>query len=127
MAEQQPAEDGPRIEWETASVSDGRLQVEVAGELPKHWRARFEQVLERLQRASHGEERWGEVRMRKGEIRVADVAEGGEGDLRHLLESVVLEVGAGDDRDAAPESTKSPDQERDERLTSAFRAFGADG
>ena len=45
-------EDGPHgeIDWTTAAVRDGRLTVEIAGELSGEWSARVQEVAERLDR-----------------------------------------------------------------------------
>ena len=110
----------PAIAWEEAEVHDGELHVGLDSEAPRGWAARFRSVLARL--AQDGEPRWGRISVSRREIRVAEVSEGGEADLRHLLDSVLLQVNS----DLAPEGDEedgqlSPDQQRDARMTDAFR------
>jgi hypothetical protein len=117
-------EDAPHIEWDSAEVSDARLRVALGGEIPKHWARRFAEVLQRLGPA--GEERWGAVKIAKGEITVADLSEGCETDLRHQLESALLQANAdlGAVRDdGARVGGDSPEEQRDGRMTVAFREF----
>jgi hypothetical protein len=115
----------PGLAWDEADVHDGELQLPLTAEAPRGWAARFRELLERLG-DDDGEGRWGKVSVSRSEVKVADVAEGGEKDLRHLLESVLLQVNT----DFAPEDEQraapSPGQQRDARLAESFRAF-ADG
>jgi hypothetical protein len=117
--------DETHIDWGSATVGDGRLTVALAGKPSSEWRARVQRVLERLHSSGSG---WGAIRVGKKKVTVEDVSAGSEGDLRHLLESAVLQAnadladtdaggegGAGDERSAA-----------DQRMTDAFRSF-ADG
>jgi hypothetical protein len=69
-------------------------------------------VIERLHR---GASAWGEIKVTKSKLRVAGVAAGTESDLRHFLESAVLQAGA----NLADEDRSEDDQ----RMTDAFRAF----
>lgn len=117
------SESSPRIEWASAEVEDGELQVELAGELPKGWAKRFGAVFARL--GADGEQRWGEARVKKGRLLVGGLTEGCEADLRHELESALQQANADllageDDREQSPED--GPDA----RMTAAFRSF-ADG
>ena len=121
MAASEP-EQLPQIDWQEAEVHDGELHVALSVQAPHGWAARFRSVLARL--AQEGEDRWGRISVSRREIKVADVAEGGEGDLRHLLESVLVQVNA----DLAPEEDElqaepSPEQQRDERQSETFRSF----
>jgi len=113
----------PLIDWQSASVASGELRVELAGKPPKGFKARFAEVVRRLRAA--GSDPWGEVVLAHGEIRVQEVPEGCEDDLRHVLESVVQQVGA----DLAPppehDGEKSAQERRDEQMTEAFRSFAA--
>jgi hypothetical protein len=114
------SEQLPQIAWQEAEVHDGELHVALSQPAPQGWAKRFRAVLARL--GQEGEDRWGRVSVSRREIRVADVAEGGEGDLRHLLESVLAQVNA----DLSPEeqpAEPSAEVQRDERLTEAFRGF----
>jgi hypothetical protein len=116
-------ERAPAIAWEEAEVHDGELHVGLDAEAPRGWASRFRAVLARL--SQEGKPRWGRISVSRREIRVAEVDEGGEEDLRHLLESVLRQVNA----DLAPEEQEaeepaSPEQQRDARMTDAFRGFG---
>ena len=79
------------VEWASASVEDARLSVGLSGKPSDEWREAFERVLGRLEKPNAG---WGEVEVGKRKLHVADVQAGQEGDLRHLLESVVLQANA---------------------------------
>lgn len=122
MSEQAGVETAPQIDWTSAEVSDGELTVAFVGEVPKGWVARLKALLERL--GQTGSEQWGQIKVSKGKIAVEDLREGSEPDLRHLLESAVLQANA----DLAPHeedpvSEESPERARDGRMTAAFRAF----
>ncbi len=108
------------IDWGTASVDDGRLTVAFEGKPDSEWRERFEAVIDRLRRPSA---RFGKVEVGKGKLKVSDVEPGSESDLRHLLESALLQANADeapDDEDGAPDEQRSDD---DQGMTDAFRAF----
>jgi hypothetical protein len=112
------------IDWSSAKVEDGELTVGLSDKPSKKWATRFEGVLQRL--ASHGSSPFGvELAPRKGTLTVAGVEEGQEPDVRHLLESAVVQVNSDvateDDEDEGDEEEHS---ERDRRMTDAFRAFG---
>jgi hypothetical protein len=124
MSEQAGVETAPQIDWASAEVSDGELTVGIVGDVPKGWVARLKALLERL--GQTGSERWGPIKVAKGRITVGELADGAEPDLRHLLESAILQANA----DLAPEEEsdeaagqESPERARDGRMTSAFRAF----
>ncbi len=115
----------PQLAWEEAEVHDGELHLALTPDAPRGWAPRFRSLLARL--GADGEGRWGRISVSRRELKVADINEGGEGDLRHLLESVLLQVNtefAPDD--GQDEAARSPEEERDARLTESFRAF-ADG
>ena len=122
MSEQAGAET-PQIDWTSAEVSDGELTVGISGDVPKGWVARLKALLERL--GQTGSERWGPIKVAKGKISVEDLQDGAESDLRHLLESAILQANA----DLAPQDEpdeagqESPERARDGRMTAAFRAF----
>jgi hypothetical protein len=119
-------DDAPRIDWQSAEVSDGELHVEVAGTIPKGWARRFSDVLARL--TPEGETRWGAVKVAKRQITVRELSEGSEADLRHELESTLLQANADLDTletdQAATESSST--EQRDERMAEAFRGFAED-
>jgi hypothetical protein len=107
------------IDWESAEVDDGRLTVGLTGEPPSGWTKRVGHVVERLERPSNA---WDKVKVTKARIRVDGVRPGAEEELRHFLESAVLQANA----DLRPDDDESSDDERsddDQRMTDAFRAF----
>jgi hypothetical protein len=102
------------IDWSSAEVRDGRLTVELTEKPSKEWRERLAEVVERL---GHGG-----VALDKQRLSVEGVEPGGEADVRHLLESAVLQVNA----DLAPDEPADDGDERsdaDREMTEAFRAF----
>ena len=78
-----------KIDWSSAEIEGATLRVALTGTSSKAWKQRFESVLALLE-TTHG--RWGETRLTKKGIEVADVQPGAETELRHFLESVVLQV-----------------------------------
>ncbi len=121
---------GPRrIDWGTAVVEDCTLEVELTRSRSKDWSARFERVVALLETPHSG---WGRVRLAKNRLRVKDATEGAEAELRHFLESAVIEANSeldGDgepDRRATEEGDRDPAAERDRRMTETFRAFAAE-
>jgi hypothetical protein len=122
------ADPEPRnIDWATAEIQNATLSVELTGASSKVFKQRFERVLALLDTAhSH----WGDVRVKRTGIRVADVQQGAEGELRHFLESIVLE--ANSELTSPEESTNGAEDETspideavqaDRQMTAAFRAF----
>jgi hypothetical protein len=79
------------IEWASAEVHDGDVTLELSGKNSKAWRERFDTVLRLLGPSGGG---WGEVELAKGSIRVKSLQPQAEGDLRHFLESLVVQVNA---------------------------------
>ncbi len=117
-----------KIDWSSAEIEDTALRITLTGRSSKAFRQRFESVLALLG-TTHG--RWGETHLTKDGIEVSDVQPGAETELRHFLESVVLEVnselpeperGAGDADDAQIEEAARADRQ----MATAFRAFADD-
>lgn len=79
----------PQIDWASAEVHGGEVTVELNGKIAKDWRERFAAVLHLLGPSSGG---WGEVKLVKRTISVPGLQPQAEGDLRHFLESVVVQV-----------------------------------
>jgi hypothetical protein len=108
------------VEWGSATVGDGRLSVELSAPRPKGWTERFEAVVERLERPGRG---YGAVTAGKRKVHVDDVTPGAEDDVRHFLESAVLQanaaVGAEEPEDDEDEDASSEDEE----MTARFRSF----
>jgi hypothetical protein len=107
------------IDWSQASVDGGSLPVPFAGKTPKKWTDRLEDVAGSLTRGGHG---WGEVSVGRKKLRVDDVTPGCEADLRHFVESAVLQANA----DVSVEDEDDSDEERsdaDQQMTESFRSF----
>jgi hypothetical protein len=122
--------DAPHLEWNATAVRDGTVTVPIAGERPKGWKATFERTATLL-----GGGRWGEVSLKKENVKVAGVGEGSEEELRFFLDGVIQEANAahvetGEDDEAQSADDASPDEgdggdDADARMTSRFREFGA--
>lgn len=114
-----------QIQWGSTQIDDATLEVELTGAPSKAWRARFQSVLALLD-TPHSN--WGKVRLTKKGIKVTDLQQGSESELRHFLESIVLQANS----DTAPQpdhqDNDGDDQEPDpdEQMTATFRAFVAD-
>ncbi len=119
------ADPEPRhIDWASAQIEGGTLTVELTGKGSKAWKARFENVLALLD-TPHTT--WGEVRLHKSTVKVAGVQQGGEPELRHFLESVVLQANS-DTQPEAPEDDAEDDDasgelDVDEQMTATFKTF----
>jgi hypothetical protein len=116
------AVDETQIDWAQATVDDGQLTAPLAGEPTKKWAERVESVLERLH---PGGSAWGAIKVTKKKVTVDGVTAGAEADLRHLLESAVLQANA----DLATPPDEGGEDERsdeDQQMTDAFRAFAPD-
>jgi hypothetical protein len=117
-------EEHPRAEldWASSSVEDGELTVPLAGGPPSEWTDRLGKVVERLYRSGSG---FGAVKVMRKRLRVASVKPGAEADVRHFLDSAVLQVNA----DFAPRDDDEADEgrtEADSRMTAVFRSFADD-
>ena len=117
------------IDWGSAEIEDARLTVDLTGASSKAWKQRFESVLALLE-TPHS--RWGDVRLGKGGIRVAEVQRGTETELRHFLESIVLQVNSElpeseeAQQDAEEEKLADKEAQADRQMTAAFRTFADD-
>jgi hypothetical protein len=114
-----------KIDWGTAEIEEGTLAFELAGASSKAWKQRFESVLALLE-TSHS--RWGEVSITRKGIRVAGVGQGVETELRHFLESIVMQVNSElpqpeESTEAAEEAHVDEGARVDQQMTTAFRAF----
>ncbi len=116
-----------QIDWASAEIKDRALTVRLTGKAGRGWAMHFNGVLGLLEQNAA---RWGEITVRKDTIEVADVQEGSEGDLRHLLESALLQVNAdfepNPDRDA-PEAAHDPERAIEEGMSDTFRGFAERG
>ncbi len=120
-----PAPAYRQIDWSSAEVLDGALSVGLTGTAAKRWSEHFDGVLALL---AQGNGKWGEVTLTKEAVAVASVSEDSQEELRHFLESVVLQVNSElglepDPEDAQP--TEEPQKAADQRLTESFRAFAS--
>ena len=115
-----------QIQWGSAEVEDATLTVALTGRAANAWKARFENVLTMLDTPHNG---WGEVRAVKKALKVNDLEQGSESELRHFLESAVLQANS----DTATGTCASHDGRieddepgPDEQMTAAFRAFATE-
>jgi hypothetical protein len=119
-----------KLSWSQAEVNDAALSVPLDGEVPKGWKQSFERTVVLL-----GSGGWGEVKLRKGKVLVADVAPGSEEKLRHHLDAVVAQANAtlgldDDDEDEPEDDEDGQDDGEDEgeradpdaEMTERFRA-----
>jgi hypothetical protein len=117
------------IEWSTAEMHDGVLSVELTWPASKEWKRRFGGVLALLGR-QQGE--WGEIRLTRRGIEVAEVRPGSEADLRYFLESVVLQANSDLASRASKEGTDAdaedgqPQKQTENQMEATFRAFAED-
>jgi hypothetical protein len=111
------------IDWASAEVHDGDVVVELTGKSSKAWSDSFEGVLHLL---GHGTGGWGEIDHDKKAIKVHGLQAGAEGDLRHFLEAVVVQVNA-ELAESEPESSAEPadpQEIEDREMTATLRSFG---
>jgi hypothetical protein len=116
------------IDWASAEVHDGDVTVELSGKNSQAWRERFDTVRRLLGGSGGG---WGEVKLTKGSIRVKSLQPHAEGDLRHFLESLVVQVntelppeeGDGQDDDEAGAEPVDRGAILDAEMTATLRSF----
>jgi hypothetical protein len=120
MADPEPRQ----IDWASAQMTDGTLTVELTGKGSKAWKERFENVLALLD-TPHAA--WGEVRLRKSAVQVAGVQQGTEPELRHFLESIVLQANSDTQPEAPKDDAEVDDAGEetalDEQMTATFKTF----
>jgi hypothetical protein len=112
-----------QIEWDGAEVKAGAATLPLTGGASKQWSERFDGVLALL---AQGGARWGEVSLTKKAIKVADLQEGAEDDLRHFLESVVVQVNSAFARerdDDGRAELEDPQAARDRQAADKLRSF----
>jgi hypothetical protein len=117
------------IDWSTAEVRDATLTVGVTGDAPDDWTEYVGGVLDRLDR---GTSAWGEIEVDDDQFEVDSIRRGSESDLRHLLESAVLQGNAhfdlsddeGDD-DREHDEDDEDDEDVDRQMEETFRSFAA--
>lgn len=109
------------IDWRTAQVRGRELTVAFEEPISAPERKCLTALVERLERSG---EPWEAITVKKNRLIVGAIADGAEDDLRHFLESLLLEANA-----AADEGDDAEDEqvdERDRRMTEAFQAFAPD-
>lgn len=104
------------IDWRTAQVRERELSVALEEPVSAPERKRMTALVDRLQRPG---EPWSTITVKKGRLIVSEIADDAEDDVRHFLESLLLEANAATDDDAEPEQV----DEHDQRMTDAFQAF----
>jgi hypothetical protein len=106
------------IDWSSATVSDAQLTVTLAGTPPAKFKDQVEDVIGQLRRSGSA---WGEIAVGKRKLTVDSVSPGAEGDLRHFLESALLQAStsAGVEDEDEDEDESGPDAE----MTAKFRSF----
>ncbi len=113
-----------RLNWMTAAVKDGRLTVELDGDVPTGWKKSFHATVRLL-----GGGDWGKTEYKKRVVQVGRVQPGDEEKLRHFLESAVAQANAAtapsepapdaDEQQATPADDAGPDA----AMTEQFRSF----
>jgi hypothetical protein len=111
------------LNWSTAKVKDGKLAVELDGEIDSDWRDSFETTVKLL-----GGGEWGTIKVKKTKVEVSEVSPGAEEKLRHHLESVVDQANASQEPDEPEGEQDSGVDEGEQRgpdaeMTERFRAF----
>jgi hypothetical protein len=112
-----------KLNWSSATVTDGKLTVELDGDRPRGWKKSFEKTVRLLGAGGN----WGEVRVKKGQIHLSRLTPGDEEKVRHFLDSIVTQANAAhpasesdsDATDRQPPDESGPDAE----MTKQFRAF----
>ncbi len=119
-----------QISWGSADVEDATLTVELTGSSSKAWKQRFENVLALLETRHSG---WGAVELSRSHIQVTEVRQGTETELRHFLESIVMQVNSELPEPEEPPARTDDDNQRaeqaqrDREMGAVFRAFAEDG
>ncbi|HUA72964.1 MAG TPA: hypothetical protein VMA96_17845 [Solirubrobacteraceae bacterium] len=93
------------LDWSAAEVKNAKLTVPLDGDVPKGWKHSFEATAALL-----GGGDWGEVRVRKSRVEVADVEPGSEEKLRHHLEAVIQQANADHEKDDSDDEAPDPDE-----------------
>ncbi len=116
-----------QINWGSAQIEDGTLTVQLTGSASKAWKARFEDVLALLD-TPHS--RWGKVRLTKKGIKITDLQQGSESELRHFLKSILLQANSDTQPDTPQQDNEDEDEEDkpdpDEQMAATFRGFAAE-
>jgi hypothetical protein len=106
------------LDWSTAEVNDGTVTVELSGKPAARWAKHFDRTVQLLHRGN-----WSEVKLKNKQIRLGVVSAGTEDDVRHFLESLVLEANTTiepEEQEAAGDGSKE-----DQAITERLRSFAA--
>lgn len=115
------------VDWSSAEVHDGKLEVELRGEVPREWKESFGRTVALLPGGD-----WGKIQLKKNRVLVDGVAEGSEDRLHHFLESVVLQANSAlnENKDQTGEGAEADDDADDDQtdpqgaeMTKRFRSF----
>lgn len=111
------------LNWAGAEVHEGKLAVEVQGEVPSGWRKSFQTTVRLL---GGGES--GKVDLKKRTVQVTGVVPGSEEKLRHFLESAIEQANTThppkEPDSEEPEGGEASDDDRpDAVMTRRFRSF----
>jgi hypothetical protein len=106
------------VDWRTAAVRERELSVAFEEPISAPERKHVKALVDRLERPG---EPWGTITVKKDRLIVSKIAPGAEDDLRHFLESLLLEANAAADEGSNDEHEQL--DEHDRRMTDAFRAF----
>lgn len=114
------------LDWSSAEVRDGRLEVRLSSELPKEWKDKFERTVALLPGGD-----WGKVKLKKDRVRVDEIGAGSEERLRHFLESVVQEANttlepSDDDTRETHDQVEDKSDGPDAEMTERFRSFATE-
>ncbi|HEV7529760.1 MAG TPA: hypothetical protein VGO29_12760 [Solirubrobacteraceae bacterium] len=118
------AETPASIDWENAEVKEGTATVPLSGDASKAWNQRFEGVAALLARNDGG---WSEIALKKQTIAITQLRPGSEDDLRHFLESVVVQVNSelAPDPEQQTSEPDDPQAAQDEQMAERLRSFSA--
>jgi hypothetical protein len=118
------AETPASIDWENAQVKDGTAIVPLSGDASKAWSQRFEGVAALLARNDGG---WAEIGLKRQTITITQLRPGSEDDLRHFLESVVVQVNSElvPDPEQQTSEPDDPQAAQDEQMAERLRSFSA--
>jgi hypothetical protein len=106
------------IDWSTAQVRERELTVAFDEPISALERRRMAALVRRLERPG---EPWATIAAKKDRLIVSEIADGAEDDVRHFLESLVLEASAA--TDDADDARHEQVDARDQHMTDAFQAF----
>ena len=106
------------LDWSSARVRDGKLEIELRGKPDSAWRDSFSRTLALLHNGD-----WGKIKLGKRRLRVLRVEEGSEERLHHFLESVVTQANAANQPREEAKDVASEPSGVDAEMTRRFRAF----